>query len=508
MGEHRRPGVSPFGGRRLALTAVLGLLLIVGVGTAVVLAVPSLRDRAAAVFGKSVIATADVVPPTLQLGPLAPGAPTPTPGGLAGTLDKLASVPQMGTLAGIVMDPATGRTLWSRTPTTALTPGSTGKVLTAAAALLTLDPTSQLTTQVVAGPTPDSVVVVGGGDPTLSSLPAGQDSVYRGAAKLDALVKEVRTQHPGPIRSVTVDLSRFTGPVQAPGWETGDIKGGYFSPIEPLMLDGGRQDKPDELDPPRTATPGLDAGKQVAKLLGADQGSVKVQTAPAGAQVLGSVSSPPITDLVQNALRISDNVLAEALARQVAVAKGGDPSFSGAVRAVLGTLSAADLDVGDTKMVDGSGLSTQDEVSAKLLGQIMAAASAPASPAIQAGLNQTDLNQAARSDGSRSAQAGAESSSTAADRAARLRPLLGGLPVAGGDGTLDDRFIKGDSLPGRGYVRAKTGTLTGVSSLAGTVVDTDGRLLVFAWLSNGTSPADSRPRLDALAAALRGCGCR
>jgi D-alanyl-D-alanine carboxypeptidase/D-alanyl-D-alanine-endopeptidase (penicillin-binding protein 4) len=57
-------------------------------------------------------------------------------------------------------------------------------------------------------------------------------------------------------------------------------------------------------------------------------------------------------------------------------------------------------------------------------------------------------------------------------------------------------------------VRAKTGTLTGVSSLAGTVVDTDGRLLVFAWLSNGTSPADSRPRLDALAAALRGCGCR
>jgi D-alanyl-D-alanine carboxypeptidase/D-alanyl-D-alanine-endopeptidase (penicillin-binding protein 4) len=57
-------------------------------------------------------------------------------------------------------------------------------------------------------------------------------------------------------------------------------------------------------------------------------------------------------------------------------------------------------------------------------------------------------------------------------------------------------------------VRAKTGTLTGVSSLAGTVLDADGRVLVFALLSNGPNPADVRPRLDTLAAALRPCGCR
>jgi D-alanyl-D-alanine carboxypeptidase/D-alanyl-D-alanine-endopeptidase (penicillin-binding protein 4) len=478
------------------------------------LAVPSLRDRVGrsvqSMLGTSAISSIEATPPTLQLGPLPADAPTPTTGGLASALDKLADVPQLGTLSGVVVDPVTGRTLWSHTPTKALTPGSTGKLLTAAAALLTLDPSSRLTTTVVAGSTPDSVIVVGGGDPTLSVLPDGQDSVYRGAAKLDTLVRAVKAQHPGPIRTVSVDLSRWTGPTQAPGWETADIKGGYFTPIEPLMLDGGRQDKPDELDPPRSATPGIDAGKQVAKLLGADPKEVKVQTAPAGAQVLGSVSSPPITDLVQNALRISDNVLAEALARQVAVAKGGDPSFSGAVRAVLGALTSAALDVGDTRIVDGSGLSTQDEVSAKLLGQIMTAASAPTGPSTsQAGLNQTDLNQTARNDVSRTAQA-TESTGSAADtdRAARLRPLLGGLPVAGGDGTLDDRFIDGPSKQGRGYVRAKTGTLTGVSSLAGTVVDQDGRLLVFAWLSNGTSPADSRPRLDALAAALRGCGCR
>lgn len=514
MGKHGRPEASRrFGGKRIALVSALALLLIVGIGAAVTLAVPTMRNRAAhafeSMFGTSVIPTADAPPPTLQLGPLAGDAPTPTSGGLAAKLDALADVPQLGTLAGVVVDPATGRTLWSHTPTKALTPGSTAKILTSAAALLTLEPTSRLTTTVVAGPTPDSVIVVGGGDPTLSSLPDGQDSVYRGAAKLDTLIRAVKAKHPGPIRTVGVDLSRWTGPTQAAGWDTADIKGGNFTPIEPLTLDGGRQDRADELDPPRTATPGLDAGREVAKRLGADQRSVKVQTAPAGAEELGRVSSPPITDLVQNALRISDNVLAESLARQVAVATGGDPSFSGAARAVQGALTAAGLDVGNTKMADGSGLSTEDEVSAKLLGEIMAAASGPAGPSSpQAGLNQTDLDQPGVSRTAQTTVSGTGTDS-GSDRTARLRPLLGGLPVAGGDGTLAARFNSKDGTSlGKGYVRAKTGTLTGVSSLAGTVVDRDGRLLVFAWLSNGTSPADSRPRLDALAAALRGCGCR
>jgi D-alanyl-D-alanine carboxypeptidase/D-alanyl-D-alanine-endopeptidase (penicillin-binding protein 4) len=72
---------------------------------------------------------------------------------------------------------------------------------------------------------------------------------------------------------------------------------------------------------------------------------------------------------------------------------------------------------------------------------------------------------------------------------------------------LEDRFT-GKSADGKGYVRAKTGTLTGVSTLAGQVTDTDGRLLTFVFMSNGASPAQTRPRLDALAATLRDCGCR
>jgi D-alanyl-D-alanine carboxypeptidase/D-alanyl-D-alanine-endopeptidase (penicillin-binding protein 4) len=79
--------------------------------------------------------------------------------------------------------------------------------------------------------------------------------------------------------------------------------------------------------------------------------------------------------------------------------------------------------------------------------------------------------------------------------------------VAGGSGTLADRY-EGAATGGRGWVRAKTGTLTGVNSLAGTVLDAEGRVLVFALLSNGPDPVAVRPRLDLLAAALRSCGCR
>jgi serine-type D-Ala-D-Ala carboxypeptidase/endopeptidase (penicillin-binding protein 4) len=285
------------------------------------------------------------------------------------------------------------------------------------------------------------------------------------------------------VRRVLVDVSRYTGDALAPGWMPADVAGGYIAPIEPVMLDGGRED-PTQENSPRVEKPATAAAAELARRLGADPDTVSIGTAPPGAAVLGDVSSPPIQDLVATALRRSDNVLAEALAREVARATGAPASFSGASPAVLTVLRTHGFDVSGVTLVDGSGLSVDDAVPARVLTELLSAAAAP------------DGSDANRADANRAHE----------QRTAALRPLLVGLPVAGGSGTLADRY-SGSAAGGRGWVRAKTGTLTGVTSLAGTVQDADGRVLVFALLSNGPTPASVRPRLDTLAARLRSCGC-
>ncbi|MGH3625089.1 MAG: D-alanyl-D-alanine carboxypeptidase/D-alanyl-D-alanine endopeptidase, partial [Sciscionella sp.] len=200
-------------------------------------------------------------------------------------------------------------------------------------------------------------------------------------------------------------------------------------------------------------------------------------SAPKGAKVLGEVHSAPIEDLVANMLEVSDNVLAEAVGREVARATGNEPSFDGATTAVLNTLRRNGLDTTGATMADCSGLSTQDRLPARLLASILAASTRTGTDDV---------------------------------RTAKLRPMLTGLPVAGGTGTLDeshDRFQGSANSSGRGYVQAKTGTLTGVSTLAGVVLDSDDRVLVFAMMSNGSVPAEARPALDAIATRLRECGC-
>jgi len=93
----------------------------------------------------------------------------------------------------------------------------------------------------------------------------------------------------------------------------------------------------------------------------------------------------------------------------------------------------------------------------------------------------------------------------------RLGPVLSGLPVAGFDGTLADRYRAGPASVAAGSVRAKTGTLSGVSALAGLVRTRDGRLLAFDLTADAVPPGanrDAEQALDRLAAALASCGCR
>ena len=89
----------------------------------------------------------------------------------------------------------------------------------------------------------------------------------------------------------------------------------------------------------------------------------------------------------------------------------------------------------------------------------------------------------------------------------QLRTAAVGLPVAGLSGTLDDRFLDN---AGRGVVRAKTGSLPNVTSLAGTVVTADDRQLVFALMTDAVPDGGTygaRIILDDFVGSLAECGC-
>jgi D-alanyl-D-alanine carboxypeptidase/D-alanyl-D-alanine-endopeptidase (penicillin-binding protein 4) len=389
----------------------------------------------------------------------APGdGPQPTTEGLTRALAGLLGAPALGGGPSVsVVDVLSGAALLSAGPARAATPASTAKLLTAVAALTTLEPSARLTTRVVQG-APGEVVLVGGGDPTLAGAYAGVGAPA--PARLADLAAGLRGQ---VVRRVLVDDSLFTGPRLGPGWKPGYVTHGDVAPVSALAVDEGRASDRDGA--PRVADPALAAGRQLAALLHVRAPVVR-GAAPAGATVLAQVQSPTVADLVERMLTRSDNDLAEALGRQVALARGLPATFAGEAQAL-----AAAVGVPGLALQDASGLSRLDAVPAAALTTVLVRATSEP----------------------------------------RLAAVLSGLPVAGFDGTLADRYRKAPTLTAAGQVRAKTGTLDGVSALAGLVRTQDGRLLAFALLADrvplgGTVAAEAA--LDRVAAALAACGCR
>lgn len=476
--EDTHRALTPLPGKKknTRLLVLAAIVVIVALAAGVVFFVPGVRENLG--LGESGTDAAIAPPPapvafTPNLKPPSAEANAPTPQGVQSTLSGPAGNPALGTLTGSVIDAATGNVLWEKNPTTPLTPASTTKLLTAAAALLKIPHGQQFGTKVVAGPEAGSVIIVGGGDATLNSLPAGRNSVFPGSARLDDLVAQVKAK--GPVSQVYFDRSRYTADGLAPGVLPGDVQEGYVSPAAPLMLDGARQD-PTKDRSPRSSDPAKSAATEFAKRVGAPVAAKPEVTAPADAQVLGEVKSAPLTELVDQFLQASDNVLADVIAREVAKAAGEEPSLAGVRRATLKVLSEHGFDVTGAELFDGSGMSTNNKVPARLFAQVLSVAAGDGKD----------------------------------PRTAKLRPMLGGLPVAGGSGTLAGRFAEGQpAAGGRGYVRAKTGTLplARINSLAGVVLDADGRLLVFALMTSESDTLAARPALDTVAAALRTCGC-
>ena len=124
-----------------------------------------------------------------------------------------------------VRNATTGEVLFDRGGSTPSRAASVMKVLTSAAALDVLGPDYRATTTVVKGSSPGSVVLVGGGDLTLSRLPSGQDSTYDGVAHLDDLARQVKAAWSAdpsnpPLTTLVLDSSFFSGPEWQPSWNT------------------------------------------------------------------------------------------------------------------------------------------------------------------------------------------------------------------------------------------------------------------------------------------------
>jgi D-alanyl-D-alanine carboxypeptidase/D-alanyl-D-alanine-endopeptidase (penicillin-binding protein 4) len=195
--------------------------------------------------------------------------------------------------------------------------------------------------------------------------------------------------------------------------------------------------------------------------------------APEGASTLATVTSAPVVDQLGLALQDSDDALTESLTRQAAYTKGTPPGFAETAAFVRTTLGGLGVNLTGVSTADASGLSRENVVPARVVADVIA-------------LGQQHLPS--------------------------FNHAMQEMAVAGLSGTLEDRFAAPDTHTAAGLFRGKTGTLTGVNALGGTVVTADGRLLVVDIISNTDGPGRGttavRAALDRFVAVLASCGCR
>jgi D-alanyl-D-alanine carboxypeptidase/D-alanyl-D-alanine-endopeptidase (penicillin-binding protein 4) len=474
---------------RLRASALISLAMLnvcaLGAGVAVAALLPGQLAR----WDIPRVAAAPVATPGQVLPPARSSAPLPTSGGLSAALAPILALPSLGAHVGaVVTDPASGAVLFASGGSSPAQPASTAKLATAVDALSVLGPTARFTTRAVAGATAGSVVLVGGGDPTLaagsppaSDYPQPATLVSLAAATARSLHAQGWTQ-----ARLSYDTSLFGGPAMAPGWPASYVTTGNVTPITSLEVDQGRltaSGTPEDADDPgnfrpRSPGPAAVAAGAFASFLAADgirvAGPVAEGSAPAAAVTIAAVTSPPLSAIVAWMLRESNNVIAEDLARQVALRTGAAATFSGAAAAAARVLRGLGI-AGGIRLVDGSGLSPDDRVTPAALTRLLALASGVAhSP---------------------------------------LRPAITGLPVAGFSGTLaPDQSVFGHFTGAAlGTVRAKTGNLDTVAAMAGLAYDKQGQVLAFAFMADQVPAgglAAAAAEIDAMATVLAGCGCQ
>jgi serine-type D-Ala-D-Ala carboxypeptidase/endopeptidase (penicillin-binding protein 4) len=333
--------------------------------------------------------------------------------------------------AAFAMDLESGKVLFAKNGTRSLAPASNEKLAVTYTALVVLGPGFRSRTDVLGeghqvGPTwHGNLVLKGYGDPTLTG------------GRLTSLAKRIRRLGIRHVRGrVVADESFFDARRTAPGWRPSFYLD-ECPALSALVVDRGRTGAA------LTGRPALAAAAAYTRALRSLGVSVAGRpargVASASAQPLASSFSPPLWKVLRFMDRESDNFTAEMLLKELGGLYGGRGSTGAGAAVVTRTLASDGVPLAGVRIVDGSGLSLLDRVTARALVGILQ--SAWASP--------------------------------------QVRPtFFGVLAVAGRNGTLRDRMGR---RPTRGNVVAKTGTTSRSSALSGYVK----RRFAFSVLNNG-----------------------
>ncbi len=389
------------------------------------------------------------------------------------SIDALAQDPRLLTFAGSVINVTTGEVLFDRSAAVGAPPASVLKVLTSAAALATIGPDFQMATRVYEGSLPGSIVLVGGGDPTISALPAGVESFYRGAPKMSDLAAQTVAkwnethEEDDPITSVILDAT-YWNPADKwdPTWERSEQTTGYQSEVTALMVDGDRANPQAGTSPRGTDPIGRAGAAFISALNLGHPVDVSTGSALAGKPLLAEVRSQPIKVLIGQMLLTSDNTLAEMIARVVSKESGAGGTAASLATVIPGSLAEYGLEPVGVVVRDGSGLSANTSVAPLFVAQLMAK--------VYTGGQGLDVIKA-------------------------------GLPVAGKTGSLANRF-GGANAAARGKVVAKTGWINTSRTLAGWVDAADGSVLSFAFYALGPVKANAMEALDTVTTGVFHCG--
>ena len=226
--------------RRTRVAALLTLAMINVVTLAAGIAVARMLPPRLAALKVPTVATASPLAGTDPVlgteGTGTQASPLPTTSGLRTALAGPLSAPALGSqVSALVADPVTGRVLLSENGSRPMTPASTTKLATGLAALAVLGQNARFTTKVVRGATTGSIVLVGGGDPTLAVNPFPARD-YPQPATLASLAKATaRTLKAQGRRSVVLgyDTSLYTGRAWRPAGPRPTLPGATSPPSSP-----------------------------------------------------------------------------------------------------------------------------------------------------------------------------------------------------------------------------------------------------------------------------------